>query len=315
MKTSKMKICFSIFFSLLYFNAKTQSPDIDSIITKESLQNSISVLADDSMRGRFTAMPETKKAAEFIANQFKKTGLKPIAGNDGFFSYYPLEFHFNDEPILIQAINVMGVVMGKGRPDSLVIFCAHYDHIGVKKNIQKNDKDSIYNGANDNASGTALLIELAKYYSAIKMNRYTLVFIAFSGEELGLLGSAYVAADIDQSLIRTVINFDMVGRSINSYTKKCMVIAETPKPLLKKLNQQLDRHEDFFINDMFPYDNLFARSDHYSFSKVKTTILLTTSSPGDLYYHTLEDEIKTIDFDFLLSTAKNIALGCKIFLN
>jgi aminopeptidase YwaD len=195
-----------------------------------------------------------------------------------------------------------------------VIFCAHYDHIGVKNTVLKNEKDSIYNGANDNASGVALLIELAKYYAAIKINRYTLVFIAFSGEELGLLGSAYTASNMDQSFVHAVINFDMVGRPIDSWTKKCMVIAEEPKPVIKKLNDHIHPQKGFFIDDMFPWENFFKRSDHYSFKEVKKRIFFTTAAAGDKYYHTVDDELNTIDFEFLLLTTKNVALGCKIFV-
>lgn len=87
-----MKITFSIFFVLFSVAAKSQVEFIDSIITKESLEFTISALANDSMKGRFTAFPETKKTAEFIAERFQEAGLKPLAGNDAFFDYYPLKF-------------------------------------------------------------------------------------------------------------------------------------------------------------------------------------------------------------------------------
>jgi Zn-dependent M28 family amino/carboxypeptidase len=310
-----MKTTLSIFFILLSIAAKSQVAFIDSIITKESLEFTVSALSNDSMKGRFTAFPETKKAAEFIAERFKDAGLKPLAGNDEFFTYYPLKFKKYNEITLVQAINVMGAIKGIERPDKLVIFCAHYDHIGEKSIVLKNEKDSIYNGANDNASGVALLIELAKYYAALKMNKYTLVFIAFSGEELGLLGSAHTASNTDQSYINAVINFDMVGRPADNDAKTCMVVAEDAKPIIKKLNAKIDSKKAFFVADRFPEESLFTRSDHYSFDKVKTKVFFTASSPRDEYYHTLQDEFETIDFDFLFTATKNIAIACKIFLN
>jgi Zn-dependent M28 family amino/carboxypeptidase len=309
-----MKIFFSVVCTFFFLNAKTQPVFIDSIITKNSLEYSIGALAHDSMKGRLTAMPETKNAANFIAARFEKAGLRPLAGNDGFFSRFPLKYQLKEETVLMHGINVFGAVKGNTSPDTVVIFCAHYDHIGLKKNIQQNDRDSVFNGANDNASGIALLIELAKYYTTLKANRYTLLFIAFSGEELGLLGSAYAAANVDQSYIHALVNIDMVGRPINSMTKNCMVIAEKSRLVIKQLNAQLDPEKKFFIPDQFPEQNLFSRSDHYSFSNVKNKIFLTASSPRDKYYHTLGDEFSTIDFDFLLSTAKKIAIACKIFI-
>jgi Peptidase family M28 len=309
-----MKITLSIFCVLFFIVARSQELSVDSIITMESLKHTISTLANDSMKGRFTALPQTKKAAEFIAARFKEAGLKPLAGNDEFFDYYPLKFKKYDEITLVQAINVLGAIKGIESADTIVIFCGHYDHIGEKTVVFKSEKDSIYNGANDNASGVALLIELAKYYAALKMNRYTLVFVAFSGEELGLLGSAYMAGNTDQFRVHALINFDMVGRPIDNWTKNCMVIAEDSKPIIKKLNAQIDSKNAFFIRDRYPEEYLFTRSDQYSFDKVVNRIFFTASSPKDQYYHTLKDELKTIDFDFLLTATKNIAIACKIFL-
>jgi hypothetical protein len=309
-----MKTMLSVFCVLFSFITKSQIISIDSIISMQSLRQTVSALAHDSMKGRFTAMPETKTAAGFIAARFEMAGLKTVAGNEGYFSFYPLKYKYKNEITRVEAINVIGVLQGNVNTDTMVIFCAHYDHLGVNQNAQPGDKDSVFNGANDNASGVAALIELAKYYSAIQINRYTLVFIAFSGEELGLHGSAYTASQVDQSLVHAVINMDMLGRPINSYTNKCMVIAEKPGTVIKELNAQLFPKKSFFIPDQYPEEFLFTRSDHYSFTEVKNRVFFTGSSPRDKYYHTLHDEYSTIDFGFLLAATKNIALGCKIFL-
>ena len=94
-----------------------------------------------------------------------------------------------------------------------------------------------------------------------------------------------------------------------------MVIAQKPNPVIKKLNAQLYPKNGFFMPDMFVGENLFARSDQYSFKKVANAIFFTASSPTDKYYHTTADEIKTIDLDFLLLATKNIAFSCSIFIN
>jgi Zn-dependent M28 family amino/carboxypeptidase len=312
-----MKTVLSIINIFICLSSQSQSTLIDSIITKSSLEHTISALANDSMKGRFTAKPETNNAAVFIASRFESAGLNMLEGNNKFFSYYPIILKENGNTTLVKAINVLGAIKGMESPDTIVIFCAHYDHIGVKQALFKDGKDSIYNGANDNASGVALLIELAKYYVAVKSNRYTLVFIAFSGEELGLLGSTYTAANMDQSFVHAVINFDMVGRPLNKGAKSCMVVVEYGKPLkpiIKKLNDQAYSRKRFFISDQFPLENFFARSDQYSFKNVKNRLFFTTSSADDKYYHTVDDEIETIDFEFLLLTTKNIAAACKTFL-
>ncbi len=309
-----MKILLSICCIFFFFTANSQTALIDSIITRESLTYSISALANDSMQGRPTGTAEAKNAATFIAEQFQKAGLKPVAGNDHFFSYYPLKYSVGNKIIPVNAINVIGAIRGNESPDTSIIFSAHYDHLGLKKFIRKDTGDSIYNGANDNASGVSVIIELAKYYTALKNNRYTLLFIAFSGEELGLLGSDYTSKHLDLSHVKTVINFDMVGRPIKDRGDHCMVIAEFSDPIIKKLNARLPKENKFFIYDQYPEEDLYERSDHYSFKEVKTSFSIICSSPYDEYYHTVEDEIGTIDFDFLLNAAKKIAIACEIFI-
>ena len=303
-----MKFLIPYIFASLFLNVRAQT--IDDIITKSSLYYSIAALSNDSMKGRLTCTPQATAAATFIASRFKDAGLNPLAGNDKYFSFYPLILNKHS----FEAINVVGAIPGKTNSDTIVIFSAHYDHIGIKQTNVGYIGDSVFNGANDNASGISVLIELAKYYAAIKTNKYTILFIAFSGEELGELGSADMATRVNPSLVNAVINFDMMGRPINNWTKKCMIIAQNPKPIIKKLNSQLKDEKHFFINDMFPNENLFARSDQYSFRIVKNCFGITATSPEDEFYHTVKDEIDTIDFDFLLSNTKKIAAACEVFL-
>lgn len=305
-----MKIIILFIGIFFFINARAQSLLIDSVITKASLQYTISALANDSMKGRLTGTSQLKDAANFISNHFKNAGLKYLAGNDMYFSYYPFVLN----KTTFEAINVIGALPGNTNNDTIVIISAHYDHIGYRQYEGRKFTDTVFNGANDNASGVALLIELVKYYSTIKTNKYTILFIAFSGEELGLLGSADIASTIKPSLINAVINFEMMGRTLNNWTKKCMVIAKNPKSIIMKLNAALYPEKKFFINDSFPEENLFTRSDHYSFRKVIHSFSLMTTSPKDKYYHSLNDEIANIDFDFLLSTTKKVAVACEVFI-
>ena len=173
--------------------------------------------------------------------------------------------------------------------------------------------DSIYNGANDNASGVAVLIELAKYYSVLKANRFTLIFIAFSGEEMGLLGSGYQSRLINYDYLKAVINMDMVGRPIRKKFSKCMVLAEESKNIITVLNRQLPKKK-FFIADKFPGQELWMRSDNASFQRCKTAFSFMCSSPDNKYYHSPGDELNTINFPFLLLAAGNIARGCLAFI-
>lgn len=171
------------FCLLLFFCFQTKGQiNYDSIFQQQTsqLQFYVSALAHDSMQGRATGSDGMLKAAHFIAEQMKRIGLQIVKTNDGFFQRYGKLSHWDEH----EAINVIGAIPGTSKPDELVIFSAHYDHIGKIKS----KKDSVFNGANDNASGTALLLQLASYYAQTKPER-TILFIAFSGEELGLKGS------------------------------------------------------------------------------------------------------------------------------
>ncbi|HMJ47437.1 MAG TPA: M20/M25/M40 family metallo-hydrolase, partial [Ferruginibacter sp.] len=264
-----------------------------------------------SMKGRFTSSRGANNSAAFIAKRFQHIGLSPIAGNDGYYSFYSIRIE--SESFL--AKNVVAGIKGKTSPDTIVIFSAHYDHIGfIPKDVDHVLKDSIYNGANDNASGVATMIELAKYYKAKNKNRYTLVFVAFSGEETGLNGSRDFAAKLDKKKVHAVINFDMVGRPVAENKKYAMVIGENSYFVNKLLNKQLLNKKNFFVRDQFPYYDLISRSDHASFPHYSNAISIMCTAPYDIYYHKVGDELETIDFEFLFTTTTNIARACEVFI-
>jgi len=190
--------------------AKGQSSLIDSLFHTDSIRHIVEVLASDSLKGRFTGTKENLKAALFIADEFKKAGLSSVAGNNGFL-----------QKVKPTWFNVIGAIKGKSKPGQLIIFSAHYDHVGSistnpypeagsRTGAEKGDTN--YNGANDDASGVSAVISLAKYFKALNNNERTLLFVAFTGEELGLLGSKYFAADCEPDSIIAVINIEMIGR-------------------------------------------------------------------------------------------------------
>jgi Zn-dependent M28 family amino/carboxypeptidase len=126
-------------------------------------------LASDKMEGRAIFTPGNDSASAFIENEFKNTNLSYF--ND--LNKYRQEFVAKGKA----ANNVIGILLGKSKPDEYVVFSAHYDHLGVKKN----GYDKIYNGANDDASGTTAVIALAKYFKELNQNERTIIFVAFTG--------------------------------------------------------------------------------------------------------------------------------------
>ena len=302
------------FLGFIFFGSiKVRSQIIDTQKIYNSLINSVNVLSNDKMNGRLTGSMYAQNAADFIASEFKKAGLDTIPNCNDYFQKFTITSYKN----IITTCNVIGSIKGQIAPDTIIIFSAHYDHIGNGKfaALVEDETDTIYNGANDNASGVALLIELAKHYVNLKENKYSILFMAFSGEEMGLLGSRIANESINPGNLKAVINFDMMGRPLSDNQQKCIVVSRySTKKTIKELNKSLGKGVDFFIKDQFPNEHLEDRSDHASFKQCKNSFTFTCISPTDKFYHSPFDESKTIDFDFLTATTSKIIESCKIFL-
>ena len=179
----------------------------------------IKFLSSDRLAGRLTGTPGADTAAAYLARRFHAVGLQPAPG--GWFQTFPIE---PDAPVAqhahvggLKGRNVIGVLPGRDPElrNQAVIVGAHYDHLGLGGfgSLDPDSTGKVHNGADDNASGAAMLIEIASRLEANPPAR-TVVFIAFSGEELGLLGSSYYVKHPTVPLEATVamINLDMVGR-------------------------------------------------------------------------------------------------------
>jgi Zn-dependent M28 family amino/carboxypeptidase len=295
-----------------------QNAVIDSLINAPALKEIVEILSSDSLQGRLTGTVHAHKAAVFIANEFKKAGAQPISGNDG----YLVPFTAITAPQQM-GLNVISAIKGKTKPEELVIFCAHYDHIGTsslnitfrKKSERK--RDNIFNGANDNASGVSAVISLARYFGQLQNNERTLVFIAFSGEELGLVGSRSLALELNAETVKAVINIEMIGRGLTKKNKSAFVTGSYLSDFQKLLNKRLFNlspelyGKKYFRSDPYPEDRLFYRSDNYWFArKGIPSHTIMASSPKDIHYHALSDEVSTLDFDFMAQVVKAIGLSC-----
>lgn len=216
--------------------------------SEAQLKKDITFLADDKLKGRGTSTPEEKIAAEYIAAAFKNAGLQP-KGNNGYL--YNFTFKHNPNPHDTNTANVveragMDVIgfLDNGAKHTIVIG-AHYDHLGLghdHNSLDANPDGKIHNGADDNASGTAGVMELARYFTKNrKKESYNFLFMCFSGEELGLLGSKKWCDNptIPLESINYMINMDMIGR-LNDSTKKLMIygVGTSPSwvPLLDQNN-------------------------------------------------------------------------------
>jgi len=185
-----------------------------SSLHTDNLRAHIEFLADDKLEGRRTGTAGEERAMQYIIKQFKEIGLQP-KGTE----YYPQIFPLKDGKAIGR--NVIGYIDNGAA--TTVVLGAHYDHLGYGEdgNSRSTSKEpAIHNGADDNASGTAALIELARALKKSKAKNNNYLFIAFSGEELGLFGSKYFVENptIDLKTVNYMINMDMLGR-LNDSTK------------------------------------------------------------------------------------------------
>jgi hypothetical protein len=276
------------------FSATKAQTLIDTAIIKPILQQHISALAHDSMHGRASGSVGNIKARNYIENEFEKIGLRP--GLEG--SYYlPVTV---DERFL--GGNVLGILYGKDsvKRKQYVLFTAHYDHVGGS-----------FNGANDNASGTATMLAIAKQLAKDNNNAYTVLFVAFTAEELGMIGSQDFISVIDSKKVKYVLNFEMLGRKSTEGTiARPFLVGSEDYLYAKKFNAYLKElgtavPKNYFTGDPFPQYQLAKRSDHYSFNLKSidaNTVML--SAPYDEHYHQETDEYDTIDFEAMTSVVQ-----------
>lgn len=203
-------------------------------IRHDYLYHHIAYLASDHLKGRATSSPEQIVAARYIAKRFRQIGLEPW-GNDGF--YYTFRYKLSKNPHdstltetaasePLEGCNVLGF-LDNGAPYTIVIG-AHFDHLGLGHDHNSLDADpegKIHNGADDNASGVAGVIELARYFAENEVTeKYNMLFMTFSGEELGLIGSKKWCdkPTLPLNQINYMLNMDMIGR-LNDSTKKLLI--------------------------------------------------------------------------------------------
>ena len=209
--------------------------------------------------------------------------------------------------------NLVGMLRGKSKPNEIILFSSHYDHEGVFKRGRK--KDSIMNGANDNASGTTALLMLANYFSQRNDNERTLLFCAFAGEELGLLGSKDFAEYIPASSIIAGINLEMIG--IPQYGNNNIFITGFNQSSLPGiLEKQLAATPVKVKTGPSEEKELFKRSDNYPFVKKGVPAhTIMSSDDDDKCYHQPCDEIKRIDIPHMTTIIKAITIATRTLIS
>ena len=266
-------------------------------ITENDIRWHISVLASDSMQGRATSTPYEAKAAEYIKEQFQFLGLK--AFDDNYLQSITCYSHRNvsgygiidvDE---VMSQNVVGYLetADSENENGYIVIGAHYDHVGTKKN---DDSVEIYNGADDNASGVAGILEIAEKLKAGEKLKYNVIFAAFGAEEMGLVGSREFCNNppVPLEKIKLMINLDMIGR-MDSDNHVFINTAEDTNLFSPLIDEIKKLHPD--LNVDFALDSYLQGSDHTSFFNKKIpAIFFTTGTHKD--YHKSTDTPDSINY-------------------
>ena len=210
--------------------------------------------------------------------------------------------------------NVAGMIPGKSKAKELVVFSGHYDHLGVLKTV---DGDSIANGADDDASGTTAMIALAKYYKAQKNNERTLIFVAFTAEEIGGFGAKYFSSKLNPDEVVAMFNIEMIGKDSKFGKNTAFITGYDKSDFGKILQKNLAGTEFTFHPDPYTEQNLFYRSDNATLAAlgVPAHTISTDQIDVDKFYHTVKDEYSTLDVENILSTIKAIAKSATSIVN
>ena len=205
--------------------------------------------------------------------------------------------------------NLMGMIPGKSRPDEYVIFSAHYDHLGIGKPDESGD--SIYNGANDDASGTTAVIALANYFSKLHNNERTLIFAAFTAEEIGEFGSAYFSEKFDPEKVKAMLNIEMIGTESKWGKNSAYVTGYEKSDMGSILQKNLGNTQFKFYPDPYPEQQLFLRSDNATLAKrgVPAHTVSTSKMDVEKYYHQRGDEIGTLDLSNMTEIIRAIGIS------
>ena len=272
----------------------------DSVFSVSNVKRILSFLASDSLKGRESGSEGLQKAADFIKDEFYAYGVAPYKKTflDTFVAHKDTTF------------NVIGFLSGSDPTlsDEIIIIGAHYDHIGKAKIV---NKDTIANGANDNASGTTAVLLLANYFAEQKSNKRSILFTLFSAEERGLLGSKDLAQKLQKENkdIYLMLNFEMIGVPLKNKDYEAYITGYETSNFAEKLNEYSNNEKLIGFLPEAKKFNLFKRSDNfpiYEALKIPSQTISTFDFTNYPYYHHVDDESSQMDFTFIAGFTRKL---------
>jgi Zn-dependent M28 family amino/carboxypeptidase len=286
--------------------------DYSKYISQESLTTNLTIIASDEMEGRETGSEGQKKAGRYMIDFYKKNGIGFPKGATSYYQPIPaayLNAKYNEN--LKDSENIWAFIEGSEKPEEIVVVSAHYDHVGIKN-------EEVYNGADDDGSGTVAIMEIAAAFQKAKNEGHgpkrSILILHVTGEEHGLHGSRYYSENPLFPLANTVadVNIDMIGRrdefhkDNNNYVY--LIGSDYLSTDLYTVCEEVNKKNnllsiDYKYNDKKDPNRFYYRSDHYNFAKNGIpSVFLFNGVHAD--YHKATDEVSKIEFDALTKRAQ-----------
>ncbi|TVZ27476.1 peptidase M28-like protein [Gillisia sp. Hel_I_86] len=282
-------------------------------ITSKELKEHLYIFASDDFEGRETGEPGQKKAAEYLKKEYKLLNVQSPLGGDDYYQEVPSSMFRGD---VKDSENVLAYIAGSEKPNEILVISSHYDHLGM------DDKGNIYNGADDDGSGTVAILEIAEAFANARKDGYTpkrsILFLNVTGEEKGLIGSKYYTDNPVFALSQTVanLNIDMIGRTDDVHKKKdnyvYLIGSDKLSTDLHKLSEAVNAKYtkldlDYTYNDENDPNRFYYRSDHYNFAKNDIPVIFYFNGVH-ADYHKMTDTPDKINYDLLEKRARLVFL-------
>lgn len=286
-------------------------------ITEASVREILTALASDSMNGRRSASPDELKAAQYIGEQLKSYGIEPAGDNGTYLQTAKFTFTSRRDPSApareMTTTNALGILRGTDPKlkDEVILLSAHLDHLGVGDPV---NGDSLYNGADDDASGCTAVLELARMVGAGPKPKRTVLFALFGSEEIGGRGARYFLEHPPVPLTSLVANleFEMIGRADEAVKSDELWLTGFER---SNLGPTLAKHGAKLVADPHPEMQFFFRSDNINLAR-KGIVAQTVSSYGlHKDYHQPSDDLAHIDFKHMTAAIKSMVEPVRWLIN
>ncbi|MBL0738245.1 M28 family peptidase [Flavobacterium sp. GN10] len=281
-------------------------------ISEKDLKKMLYTVASDEMEGRETGSKGQKKAGLYMIEQYKKSGISFPKGASDFYQPVPATFmNARRNQNLPDSENIWAYIEGSEKPNEVLVISAHYDHVGIKDG-------EVYNGADDDGSGTVAVIEMAKAFAKAKKQGHgpkrSILFLHVTGEEHGLHGSRYYSENPLFPIANTIadINIDMIGRrdvehsNTNNYVYVIgadRLSSDLHNAVVAQNEKYIKMDLDFKFNDPKDPNHFYERSDHYNFAKHGIPAVFFFNGVHE-DYHGKGDEPQKIEYDALTKRTK-----------